>query len=544
MHQRILVSTWAVALVLATGCGSNGQPGLAPNDAGDAARGGDDLGDAGAPDAGDAGNASSDDTGSSSSGDATTTSDAGASADGGPDSGATDAGGDGASAPGPLLAGAHLEPYAMTSDDHVVVFDRANGGLEAVDIGSGSVESIDPSFDDKSALYVTGKVAFSWAGIAASGTAPLRAWTHAAGAHAIDAAAIAHAGVGSMDGSTIVYLGNASADGTSADLSIANADGTGKVTLAAGVFVDLSCRAVLVAAGTKIFASYCPTNASDATVTVIDPATKTKTDVGTGLADAFSVDANGDHVFVETSGAVGSVYDVSSAPFTKSQIDTNVRGGRISADGATVVYETGADTATTFTLKKATSSGTGAITLVMDLVQMIASRGTLSEVVYATSIAGATGLSDLRLIPTASASPVPIDLLTTSTGGLFGAAFTSDGGRTLFYTGVDTTSFFGTLKSSTLTSAPAITLSSNKAWNDVAAGGSRVVFNDNWTDDGSGRKTGTTDLKEIDLSVASPSATPIASGVFQDFLLSSELDRVVYSLPTGSSAGLYVKTLP
>jgi hypothetical protein len=71
-----------------------------------------------------------------------------------------------------------------------------------------------------------------------------------------------------------------------------------------------------------------------------------------------------------------------------------------------------------------------------------------------------------------------------------------------------------------------------------------VVFNDNWTDDGSGRKTGTTDLKEIDLSPASPSATPIASGVFQDFLLSSELDRVVYSLPTGSSAGLYVKTLP
>ncbi len=543
MHQRILFSTLTLAVVLAAGCGSSVQPGLTPNDAEDAARGGDDLGDAEAPGARDAGNASSDDTGSPSSADATTHSDAGAYADGGQDSGATDSGGDAASAPSQLLAGAHLEPYAMTSDDHIVVFDRANDGLEAVDIGSGSVESIDPSFDDKSALYVTGTVVFSWTGIAASGSAPLRVWTHAAGAHAIDAVAIPHAGVGSTDGSKIVYLGNASVDGTSADLSIANADGTGKVTLAAGVFVDLSCPAVLVAAGTKIFASYCPTNASGATVTVIDPATKTKTDVATGLADSFSVDASGDHVFVETSGAVASVYDVSSAPFTKSQIDTNVRGGRISADGATVLYQTGDATATTFTLKKATSSGTGAITLVTNLAQILALRGTLSEIVYATSISG-TGLCDLRLIPTASASPVPIDLLTTSTGGLFGAAFTSDGTRTLFYTGVDTTSFFGTLKSSTLTSATAITLSSNKAWNDVAAGGSRVVFNDNWTDDGSGRTTGTTDLKEIDLSVASPSVTPIASGVFQDFMLSSELDRVVYSLPTGSSAGLYVKTLP
>jgi hypothetical protein len=532
MHQRILSSTWALGLVLATGCGSSGQPGLAPNDAGDAARGGDDLGDAEAPDARDAGNASSDDAGSPSSGDATTTTDAGASADGGQDSGATQ-----------LLAGAHLEPYAMTSDDHIVVFDRANDGLEAVDIGGGSVASIDPAFDDQSALYVTGKVVFSWTGVAASGTAPLRVWTHAAGTHAIDAVAIPHAGVGSTDGSKIVYLGNASVDGTSADLSIANADGTGKVTLAAGVFVDLSCPAVLVAAGTKIFASYCPTNVSGATVTVIDPATKTKMDVGTGLADSFSVDASGGHVFVATSGGVGSVYDVSSAPFTSSQIDTNVRGGRISADGAMLLYQTGDATATTFTLKKATSSGTGAITLATNLAQILALRGTLSEVVYATSIAGATGLCDLRLIPTASASPVPIDLLTTSTGGLFGAAFTSDGSRTLFYTGVDTTSFSGTLKSSTLTSATAITLSNN-AWNDVAAGGSRVVFNDNWTDDGSGRTTGTTDLKEIDLSAASPSATPIASGVFQDFMLSSELDRVVYSLPTGGSAGLYVKTLP
>ena len=127
----------------------------------------------------------------------------------------------------------------------------------------------------------------------------------------------------------------------------------------------------------------------------------------------------------------------------------------------------------------------------------------------------------------------PVTLTADSTGGTFGPAFTTDGSRALYVTGGDD-EWVGDLHSQAA-SGGAVADHGKRVWRWRAAGGSTVVFNDQYT--AVAKHAGRADLRVAHVGTGD-SSQRIATQADANFFVDGQ--SVVYTMSGGASDGLYV----
>ena len=132
-------------------------------------------------------------------------------------------------------------------------------------------------------------------------------------------------------------------------------------------------------------------------------------------------------------------------------------------------------------------------------------------------------------------------LLSAPTGSVYGDPFTVDEKFALYFSDVDTTDFAGTLDAWGTAAGGQKREIAQRVWIAGAVGGSRVLYNDNFT---ATKNSGYADLKLVDLA-GSGAPTLIATRADPDFFTTPSRDKVVFTInQQKGKEGLYAASLP
>jgi hypothetical protein len=437
---------------------------------------------------------------------------------------------------------------SLTSDDYAVVLNiDGTAGTQTISIAGGTAASVDAA---GLLAFASGKVAFSWDqdGTTFPMSGKLVAWSASGGAHAISSTALAPSRTlfqtfaAAHDGSSIVWLDNAATDGSTADVKWANADGTGAITLftKAAIPTDGSCNPMIAAASTGFAIMHCDGSTATTGAPHIDAvdATGAVRSLTTDTSATFTLDGTGANLLHVTAG--GTVEVITFAG-TKTTIDTTGVAGLLSSTGDLAVYATTANA-----LKKsATTSPAPSTVLSSGVLVPFAGTPTLGAVLYGSSASDPTGTGfDLFLVDTTATTPAAATLdATLGDFGIFGDAFTRDGSRAIYQTGVTGSTY--DLKSTVVSSGTSTAVATN-VWDEHGYGtAAKIVYGDNVVAGAGTASVGNADLHAVDLAGTSLSPTPIALAAEVEVFVDSSKTKLVYASNTvAGSEGVYVFTLP
>jgi hypothetical protein len=204
-------------------------------------------------------------------------------------------------------------------------------------------------------------------------------------------------------------------------------------------------------------------------------------------------------------------------------------------DGGAVVYTTGAGALA--------RGGAGAGSLVASNVAGLYGVSPDGKwAIYFSERSNDLLFTDLQLVSTTpGGQPLVLAASPPATTGLvFGDSFTADSSNVLFFTGVDSTNFVGTLVAQPTAGGSPTTLGTSAAIIH-SAGGNRVVYDQNFAPAPNGAGQG--DI--LARSLGGGQAQLVATQAKLDFNLSASGTQMVYSYAVDMTrAGLYVINLP
>lgn len=432
-----------------------------------------------------------------------------------------------------LLVGGAITLRGMTSDGWIVYSDNDTLTLHATSIAGGEPREI-VALGNDFAISVWGKVVFAWPSKSKAAVAPLTVWTADGGAHAVSQASLAPWVAASMDGSTIVYLDGVDAAGQTGRLVAAGGDGSNPHVLLEGLtgLGKDGCRALLGFAGSYVLAAHCGGGATGATITSFELPSWKRTDLASGAANEWSTDHLGTIVLTATSAGTVVVPIGGGAPVT---IDPSGSTGVLVANGESAIYG-----ASTNELRRSPVGSPSPMTLVGGAGGLYGVSPDEGYVLFYKKMDATHLISDMYL-GSATEPSTPLTLSAEQAAGVHGDAFTLDGSRVLYFTGIDPSSQTGTLNALSLGEATPTVVAHgvSQTW---AATKSKIVFNDHyaWT----GLRVHA-DVWSFD-TAKSKEPTLIVNQADSEVFLSPSREQVVYtwSLDDGPRAGIYVVDIP
>ncbi|HZS41934.1 MAG TPA: hypothetical protein VFF06_34125 [Polyangia bacterium] len=452
---------------------------------------------------------------------------------------------------GTKLVGGMVDFMAgVTSDDRVVYFQGAT--LAAIPLAGGTPKTID---SDSQFATVSGKTVLSFSNAdMVTNQVKLTSWNTTTATPTLITSNSGFVGAVSADGSKIVYMDNVNATGTLGDIFLANADGTGAVSLVAAVTTDAmggGCAPQVAFTPTRVLVAHCPdpgdAGTSVGTLSSYLIAGGGAVDVATNLQSVSS----GNMFSIDSAGATMIVFDVNSnivlaAPDgtgTQPILDGPVLNAYVLKDGSAAIYVTAANELKRVPLTGAMTPVLLGPTSVTDFAPnpLGSFRSPDDKYVIWFNMAGSVqGVNDLFLSSTATPG-TELTLDSMADGFLFGDAFTTDSKRAIFCSATDQ-NLSGTLQSQPLPTGTQAT-HSTAVWEVHATTASNIVYSDNFTTTMVGMTTiQRGDLRAVDSS-GTAAAKLIATQADVGELLSSGRDKVVYIWKqTAGSEGLFVAT--
>jgi hypothetical protein len=440
---------------------------------------------------------------------------------------------------GNLILQGNLDLWGITSDGYVVYENLATNPrtYNVIPIGGGASTQLAAN-SATSQVAVYGKVVFVWEAVSGTtGLGTLAVWTAAGGKKGAVTASRAGVGAALDDGSKILYVGNEV--GVNGDLVIDDpATMTAPVKIlngAAASFSNDACFPLFGFAGTtRVISTWCAAGTSSPVTVSSFDFTGAKTDLQSSARLFWRLDAAGSKAFVVSSTGAASVVPIAGGAATA--IESNVGFGWMSKNGSQVVYRTAETTASLRSLRRSATTAPAPAQLVG---MNVAALDEISpDDGYLTYYDG----TNIQLASTTVAG-TPLLLYDTAvggSGGSLGDTYTSNSAYVMYMSAFDAVSgITGTLQTRPV-GGGAATQRSTTALNVFAAGGSKVLFTDNY--DGSGA-TDIVDVKSVDASGAA-AASVIATRTDYFVLLTHAKDKVVYTSHTATPNGLYVSTIP
>ena len=446
-----------------------------------------------------------------------------------------------------LFASNQVQIFGVTSDNQVIFADNGTGAaLYAVDAAgtSAAVQIAAPSVSQTATYIVgiSGKVVFLWENVDPKGTqqvGKLSAWTKAGALKQLSASSNAASGFNATtDGTKVMFSSNSNANGTSGDIVGANVDGTSPSTLATGVDIASGACTPLFgfAGGINPVVATCATDPGDggipvATVSSFDAASWTKSSLAFAGLNFWSSNSTGDKLLLAST--TNLVVEPVDGTVTPTIIDTkDIQGGGfgyMEKDGNNVLYASVANDL--WTSPVATPAP---VQLEASGVKYFRSISPDDKyMIYSSQLDSQQFGSDLYLQSTSTAGKT--NLVTGTTGALFGLVstddFTADSKYVLFIANVNTASFTGDLMYAPVAGGTPAKIGTDE-WLNLAATGSKVVYNDNCQGCGTnsaGAVIGVADIKSVDVSAATPTPSPLQAGADPQIYMSAPKDRVIFT---------------
>jgi hypothetical protein len=485
----------------------------------------------------------------------------------------TEAGGDGglcstgvAPSGTPILSSSNASVQGVIGNTTVLFLDDQAHTLNSVPIAGGTPTTV-LSYDN-SGLFISGNVAlWSQAPVAASASAPsygpwLTSVGGAAGKTLAPQAYLGTVGGGyldvSSDSSLILYVTTTATAPTVANIVVSAPDGTGAVTLVPNVTYTSSSNGTLCApnarfVGNSVIAAYCtgtPTTQLEATIAQfpVTGGSPTQTFTTAGFF-GFSIDnpktptqiayvtANGEYVQALT--------PVNSTP---KLIDKDGVGGAFfTPDGATLIYQqfvpSDAGTGSIGYYRSTIASPSPQKIVDGDYNPLYLSPDGNWLVTY-QNVSSNGETTDLQLLSTAAGSTAQT-LCPTTTGAIFGDAFTVDDTQALFFCNVGSgVGDFDAVK--LMAGATVTTVAKASVWDEAALSAAKVSYNNNWTQPASNKVFGYADIQAQDLSTTA-AATTIVSHADANYYLTADRTKLIYSFsacPSSGTPGIYVISAP
>jgi hypothetical protein len=352
----------------------------------------------------------------------------------------------------------------------------------------------------------------------------------------------------SDDGTKILYAVANAANGTTAEIFLANYDGTGTPTsIQTNIPIDGACELTMGFTGGKFLVGYCTSQPivdggiATATVIAVDAATGTKATLFTGARNFFSVDTNATKVFGISATQVPMWVPITGgAPTIISATDT-VRGelGLINPAGTNILWVTESKKLMRLDVS---SSGQTPVTLTTGVEALLTIAPNYETVIVAKTVDSQTGNSDVHLVSATQANQVTT-LVSTATGAIFGAGYTPDSSRVLYYT--DVVDGAGTMHSKPVAGGADVVLAMD-VWLEYPAANGKVLFTDRYHD---GAQGGLVDLKYIDATGGT--ATLVSTNIDDDPQgglpdLTRDGSKLIYTYSgrPASAQGIYVYSVP
>jgi len=436
-----------------------------------------------------------------------------------------------------LIGSATVSVLGLTNDDQVVYVDTTSNTIFAVPAAGGTPASIGPT---QGSVQLPGDAVFDWTGLDSSGAVAttFRTWTSAQGPHVLTGAFLVGAADSSSDGSRVLYMDGATA--STADLYVAQMDGSGKTRLATGIPWSQNCPPTVSFIGSSALLGYCTTAPTDpaaavGTLQLYVGASGAGTTVSTN-AKLNSTDTTGAYVLF---GSSGGLFVANATTGATVQIDATGASGAFTNDGQSVLYVT-----TNGSIKRSPIGVSSPVTLVAgggfsgvsaispDDRWVLAFRG----------IDPNTGDVDIELA-SATTPGASTSILATESGSFSGNPFTSDSSRVLY---VDTSTGSADDYYAVPTIGGAGVKLAAGVWLGIATSGAKVVFDGNFVPNAGLQGQGVTDLESVDTSASPPTPTLLVSQADPGLYFTSNGDSLVYSVTScaGGSAGIWVMPTP
>jgi hypothetical protein len=442
-----------------------------------------------------------------------------------------------------LSGGFHIT--SLTTDDYAVLANiDGTAGAQTIALGATTATSIDAT---SKLAFASGSVVFSWDqdGSTFPMNGNLVAWSASAGVHAISTTALAPSRslfatfAASRDGSAILWLDNASTDGSMVDVKWAHVDGTAATTLfTSQAASDTTCPLVIAPASTGFVVVHCDrtgTTTGAAHLDAID-STGVARSLSTDTQAAFTLDATGANVLHVTA---ASGLELITFAGTKTTIDAAGGLGLLSSVGDFAVYPT----AVGALKKSATTSPAPTTVLSSGALFPLFATPTLGAVIYVKT-SDATGF-DLFLVDTTATTPAAITLdATQGDSSIFGDAFTADGTRAIYQTGLGSAPPTYDLKSTVVASGTTTAVASN-VWDEHGYGAAKIAYGDNYVTGAGAASLGNADIHTVDLAATTLSPSTIATAAEVEIYVDSTKKKLVYAWnAVAASQGVYVAPLP
>ncbi len=459
-----------------------------------------------------------------------------------------------------LVKSATVSGAGLTSDGYAVYVDSSSNKAYAVGIAGDAGAPVTIGAVDNSGMSVVGAAVLNWTGAVQTtglGYGALSIWTSAHGVQSLATASLSPSNQVngwfdvSKDGSSVLYFDNAvdvGSIGATADLYVANTDGTGKVALVKGVYITAQCVPQVGFVGAYAVASYC-TSAPTVDAGTAQPIATISTWTGAGWATTVQAagsaygywSADAAQTLVAYRNAAG-FYAYTVATDSSKLVDTNGVSGVFTSDSTAIVYVTTKGTVSRATLAApspqvvlaAGDAGAG-------YMGLLALSPDDSYLVAYQNYDANSGYTDLYFSSTAAGSTAT-PLSSAQTAAIYGDAFTADSKYALYYANLNS-SQVGDYDIASVTT-PTPTKVAGNGWEGFATTAGKVVFTANWMAGAQG-SSGRSDLQKLDTAVGTTAST-VVSQVDSNFFLSSDKSQLVYSWSycSNAQAGLYVTATP
>jgi hypothetical protein len=471
-----------------------------------------------------------------------------------------------------------VEVLGLTDDNKYAIyggFTTSGGGLYAVPLAGGTPTTIIASLGTLDYGYaIVHSTVFVWTDIpttlpaTGNGVGTLAAiWTAKNGVQNPKVtSSVSGLVAASPDSTLIAYTSGASTDGSTADIVVAGSDLTNTQTVLPATVTNntASTGYFIPQLGFTNNSYFVVTHEETTTATVscwttgagtwpkVDLVTGAGTTSGAGtptLTSAFSYSTSttgagfgGVVVAATSAGALQAFVLPSNTPIP---VDVGVTSFLVKPDGTGVLYGTATSGYNLATLPTPTLPVAILTTGYGGFITGYGTPGALDPtgdyaIYYKTK--ASSGAVDLNLISN-TLSATPTVLLASATGAVFNDAFTADSKYALYYTSFTTegqAGAVGDLFAFPVAGGSSITVSKNAVWESNYLSGSKIIYNDGFQLDTSGT-FGVANISTIDVSVATPTPTPIIQEADENYYLTTDRVTLVFALNVGNTTtdGLY-----
>ena len=435
-----------------------------------------------------------------------------------------------------LASSSTVSILGLTDDDQVVYTDSSSNTAFAVPAASGTAVSIGHS---EGSTTISSKAVFNWTGLSADGTVAtgLEVWTAAGGVKSLSGNFLTGEADCSADASRILYFDDAS--GTTADLFVAEIDGSNKTLLAPGIFWNSSCLPQFFFLGSDAVLANCtaaPTGLGSpaGTLAVFVGAAGAAKTLSTSALMSFQ--SSGSNVlFNDARGlVVGSAMTGATAVIDPAGGTSSV----FTHDGTSVVY-----LATDGSIRRSPIASPSPTTLVSGGFSGLSAISPNDQWVLASTVHDSnTGNTDID-IASATTAGASVTILGSPTGTFYGSPFTADSNHVLYVDG--TMNGAGNYHVAPTTGGAGLQIAI-QTWIGFATRGAKVVYQDDFVPGVGPNGQGIADIKSVDVSAASPTPSLLVTQADPNLYFTSSGSAIVYSMTfcAAGSQGIWVMPTP